>query len=188
VISVQKLVNNGLAFGASCSAGPEFLDRLERDGYFQLIELIGSLMYADGYCGDVCLDSMILHEGELAPLVEINARKSMSLIKHAIDQYLKRLELKGCLTYVSAVNNQSNDFSGLLELLERERLLLSTECTRGILPVTAGTMYSRASSERKEPVRGRLYVAVVFKKPEQQAGLMAGLGRVMEQASLHVTL
>ena len=136
MISVQELVNNGLAFGASCSAGPEFLDRLERDGYFQLIEKIGSLMYADGYCGDVCVDSMILHEGELAPLVEINARKSMSLIKHAIDDYLKRLERKGCLTYVSAVNDQSSDFSGLLELLERERLLFSTECNSGILPLT----------------------------------------------------
>jgi hypothetical protein len=187
VISVQELVNNGLAFGASCSAGPQFLDRLERDGYFQLIENIGSLMYADGYCGDVCVDSMILHEGELAPLVEINARKSMSLIKHAIDHYLKRLDRKGYLTYVSAVNNQSSDFSGLLELLERERLLFSTECVLGILPLTAGTMYSRSSAELKEPVRGRLYVSAVFEEPEQQRGLMAALGRVMEHAGLHVT-
>ena len=28
---------------------------------------------------------------------------------------------------------------------------------------------------------------LVFEKPGQQAGLMAGLGRVMEQAGLHVT-
>ena len=88
-------------------------------------------MYADGYYGDVCVDSMILHEGELAPLVEINARKSMSLIKNAIDHYLKRVERKGCLTYVSAVNDQSGDFPGLLELLEKERLLFSTECNMG---------------------------------------------------------
>jgi hypothetical protein len=187
VVSVQELVNNGLAFGASCSPVPEFLDRLERDGYFQLIELVGSLMYADGYCGDVCVDSMILHEGELAPLVEINARKSMSLIKHAIDHYLKSLERKGCLTYVSALNDQSNDFSGLLDLLERERLLFATECLSGILPLTSGTMYPRSSFEPKEPVRGRLYVAAVFEKPEQQAGLMTRLVRVMEQAGLHVT-
>jgi hypothetical protein len=187
VISVQELVNNGLAFGASCTVGPEFLDRLERDGYFQLIGKIGSLMYTDGYYGDVCVDSMILHEGKLAPLVEINARKSMSLIKHAIDQYLMRLERKGCLTYVSAVNDQSSDFSCLLELLEREHLLLTTKCDLGILPLTSGTMYLRPSSEPEKPVRGRLYIAAVFEKPEHQADLIARLGRVMELAGLHIT-
>jgi hypothetical protein len=186
VISVQELLNNGLAFGSSCSAGPEFLQRLERDGYLHLIEKIGSLMYADGYCGDVCVDSMILHGGQLAPLVEINARKSMSLIKHAIDRYLRRLGRRGCLTYVSAVNDQSGVFAGLLELLERERLLFSAERGLGILPLTAGTMYPGSSSEVEQPTRGRLYVAAVFEKPEQQAGLMAGLARVMEQAGLHV--
>ena len=187
VISVQELVNNGLAFGASCSARPEFLDRLERTGYFQLIEQMGSLMYADGYYGDVCVDSMILHEEEMAPLVEINARKSMSLIKNAIDHYLKNVERKGCLTYVSALNDQSGDFPSLLELLEKERLLFSTECNMGILPLTSRTMYPRSTSQLQDPARGRLYVALVFEKPEQQAGLMAGLGGVMEKAGLHVT-
>jgi hypothetical protein len=187
VISVQRLVNNGLTFGASCSPGPEFLDRIEQDGYFQLIERIGSLMYIDGYCGDVCVDSMMLHNGEMAPLVEINARKSMSLIKHAIDQYLKKIERKGCLTYVPAVNDQSSDFSCLLELLEREQLLFSMECNLGILPLTSGTMYPRSPFELRGPVRGRIYVVVVFEKSEQQAGLIERLSRVMDQAGLHVT-
>ena len=91
------------------------------------------------------------------------------------------------MTYVSAVNDQSGVFAGLLELLERERLLFSAERSLGILPLTAGTMYPGSSSEVEQPTRGRLYVAAVFEKPEQQAGLMAGLARVMEQAGLHVT-
>ena len=111
----------------------------------------------------------------------------MSLIKNAIDGYLKKLERKGCLTYVSALNDQSGDFSGLLELLERERLLFSDECNLGILPLTSRTMYPRVSSQLEGPARGKLYVAAVFEKPEQHASLMAGLGRVMELAGLHVT-
>ena len=145
-------------------------------------------MHADGYYGDVCVDSMILHNGDLAPLVEINARKSMGLIKHAIEQHLNRLGRKACLTYVAAVNGQATGFSTFIHLLERERLLFSMKCSNlGILPLTSSTMYPKPTSEMKEPVRGRLYVALVFEKPEQQAGLMAGLGRVMEQAGLHVT-
>jgi len=186
VISVQKLINNGLGFGASCTARVEFLDRLEVDGYFQLIQKIGSLMYTDGYFGDVCVDSMVLNNGELAPLVEINARKSMSLIKNAIDDYLKRLGRKGSLTYVSAVNDQSSDFSGLLDLLERERVLFTSESDSGILPLTSGTMYQKSCRRSEEPLRGRLYIIRVVEKPEQQASLMAGFGRVMEQAGLHV--
>jgi hypothetical protein len=187
VISVQELVNNGLAFGASCSPGPELLDRIEREGYFRLIEKIGSFMYQDGYYGDVCVDSMILDGGELAPVIEINARKSMSLIKHAIDRYLDRRGRKCCLTYVAALNDRSSDFSGLLEQLEREHLLFPAECDLGILPLTSGTMYPRLSSDIEEPVRGRLYVTAVFEKPEQQAGLMAALGRAMEQVGLRAS-
>jgi len=187
LISVQELVNNGLAFGASCTAGPDLLDRLERDGYFRTIKAMGSTMYADGYRGDVCVDSMILHDGELFPLVEINARKSMSLIKHAIDESLRRVGRKGCLTYVSAVNDRSGDFAQLLGLLEREGLLFSTARDTGIIPLTSGTMYLRSGADRKEPVRGRLYVAAVAEGPDQHASLLAGLGRVMEQAGLRVT-
>jgi hypothetical protein len=187
VISVQELINKGLAFGASCSADPALLDRLVKDDYFQLIEQMGALMYTDGYYGDVCVDSMILHEGELAPLVEINARKSMSLIKNAIDNHLKGTGRTACLTYVSAINEQSGDFTGLLELLDREGLLFSAERDTGIVPLTSRTMYPRPSSRYQGPARGRIYVAAVIEKPEQHAGLMAALARVMELAGLHVT-
>jgi hypothetical protein len=188
VISVQKLDNNGLAFGASHSAGPEFLRRLESERYFELITRTGTLLYADGYRGDVCVDSMILENGELAPLVEINARKSMSLIKNAIDHRLKKMHQLVCLTYVSAVNNHTTDFPGLLDLLERDGLLFSTGCDMGILPLTCGTMYSALSSDLEKPVRGRLYVATIFEKPEHQPSLMAALVRVMERAGLRGVL
>jgi hypothetical protein len=184
VLSVQELLNNGLAFGASCSAGAGLLDRLEREGYFRSIERLGSLLYEDGYSGDVCVDSMILDDGRLFPLVEINARKSMSLIKHAIDGFLEARGRNGRMTYVSTMNDRSGGFRGLLELLERERLLFPNPDGMGVLPLTSGTMYPASSCGPGETHPGRLYVAAVAEGPGQQAGLVAELIRVMERSGL----
>jgi hypothetical protein len=186
VLCVQELGNNGLAFGASRSAPPELLERLDRDGYFQLMERIGWLMHGDGYCGDVCIDSMILRDGTMAPLVEINARKSMSLIKHAIDRHLEKSGRRGCLTYVSAVNHASTGYSGLLDLLETHRLLFTLERESGIVPLTAGTLYPSSIPELHEPVMGKLYMAVVCEKSAEQGELLKAAGHVMELAGLRV--
>jgi hypothetical protein len=187
VFCVQELINIGLAFGTACTARPEFLATLERDNYFELIEKIGQFMYQDGYCGDVCVDSMILQGGQLAPLVEINARKSMSLIKHAMDRHLKKMGRRGCLTQISAVNDRATSFSGLLELLDRENVLFTAERESGILPLTAGTMYPRSATAPLKPVRGRLYIEAVCESPEKQDDLLKLIGPVMERAGLRMT-
>ena len=184
IISVHELSNNGLAFGASRSAGVDRLERMEREGYFHLITMIGAHMFSDGYWGDVCVDAMTLQDGALFPLVEINARKSMSLIKHELDQRLRDIGGSGCLTQVSALNDHTTDFAGLLEVLERKGLLFSTARASGILPLTCGTLYPSPTADLREPVKGKLYIAAVSEKPEGQADLVACLGRAMEAAGL----
>jgi len=187
VISVQELLNNGLAFGASCSASPELLEMLDRVGYLNLIERMGSLMHADGYHGDVCVDSMILQAGELAPLVEINARKSMSLIKHAVDRYLATYGRLGRLSYVSTVNHGRIDFPGVLELLDREELLFTANRASGVLPLTSRTMCVGETARAEEPNRGKLYLTTVSKTPEEHGSVMGALERVLEKCGVRVT-
>ncbi|MFD2876798.1 hypothetical protein ACFTAO_13755 [Paenibacillus rhizoplanae] len=50
-------------------------------------------LFETGYHGEVCIDSMLLASGELVPIVEINARKSMGLINHHINQYVRQYSL-----------------------------------------------------------------------------------------------
>lgn len=178
-IAVRQVSNRGLAFGATCPASPTFVQRLGREGYFRLAERIGSLMFEDGYWGEVCVDSMILQGGKLVPLVEINARRSMSHVGRAIENHLRVPDLKSCLTYISATNNRTTAFPDLLDLLEREMLLFSPHRPLGILPLTAGTLYPVSTPGMSGPVRGRLYFAVVFDKPERRFELMAHLGRIL---------
>jgi len=184
VVSVQELENNGQAFGTSRSPRPELMENLDKQGYFRLMRGIGSLMHADGYHGDVCVDSMVLENG-LAPLVEINARKSMSLIKHAVDQHLARDGLKGCFTCVAGVREGTGDFSALLELLEREGVLYTRRNPAGVFPLTCGTMYR--GSATSSPVRGRLYLAALGETLEEQRSGLARVGSVLSKSGVRVS-
>ncbi len=186
VISVQELLNNGLAFGASCSASPELLEILDRAGYFNLIERMGSLMHGDGYHGDVCVDSMILRDGQLAPLVEINARKSMSLIKHAVDRHLATREVEGRLTYVSTLSHRPFTFAAVLELLDREGLLFTADRTSGVLPLTSRTMSAGQAMTPGKGTKGKLYMATVFETPEEHRTVIEALERTLQKGGVRV--
>jgi hypothetical protein len=185
VMSVQELENNGQAFGASRSPSPELMETLETQSYFRLMRGIGSLMYADGYHGDVCVDSMILEDG-LAPLVEINARKSMSLIKHAVDRYLEQVGLRACFTYLAGLNEGTGNFAGLLALLEKEGVLYTRRNSTGVIPLTCGTMYFSGSASNS-PTRGRLYVAAVGETIEEQRAVLTRVGSALSRGGVRVS-
>ncbi len=93
LLSVQKLINQDFAYVGSYSADEAFMADLEEKGYFDQMRVIGEALHGEGYYGDVCVDSMVLEDGDIYPMVEINARKSMSLIKHHIDTYVEKFSL-----------------------------------------------------------------------------------------------
>ncbi|WP_185602126.1 hypothetical protein, partial [Paenibacillus sp. 598K] len=97
-ISVQKVVNTGFAYQGSFTADERLLAILLDADYFELMREVARELYRSGYYGDVCVDSMLLEDGRVVPIVEINARKSMSLIKHRLDRQLQQEGASGSLT------------------------------------------------------------------------------------------
>lgn len=167
ILSVQQLDNNGFGFGSSRTPPPAFVERLVSEGYFELMMQIGRLLHQDGYWGHVCVDSMTLKDGSLEPLVEINARKSMSLLKRAADDYLSRHGLKGCLTQWT-VGPEAGGFECVLDKLDGEGLLFTPGSNKGgVLPLTSGTLLP-AGSGGGAPLRakGRMYGVAVYREPE----------------------
>ncbi|MGM1021801.1 MAG: hypothetical protein ACQEXV_14895 [Bacillota bacterium] len=141
ILSVQCLANNQFAYRESLSPDKAFMERLEREGYFRLMQDVGKQLYQDGYYGDVCIDSMILRGGKLEPIIEINARKSMSLIKHQLDTFLAGKNMRGTLTNYSLSHDGSLSYEELLEGLECEGLLFTGESEEGVMPLGANTLY-----------------------------------------------
>jgi len=182
LLSVQRLSNDGFAFGGSHTADADLMNRLETSGYFQLVKTIGRNLYEDDYFGDVCIDSMTLRSGEIVPLVEINARKSMSLIKYYADRYLKRAGMNGCLIPMTLVHDGSVGFAELLERFDAAGLLYRGDGREGIMPLSAGTLYRDTMEGR--PFKGRWYVAVASDRPERHSELADKATKLLKEAGL----
>ncbi|OKP97033.1 hypothetical protein [Paenibacillus sp. P46E] len=175
ILSVQQLVNHGFAFGESHSPEPSLLDRLDREGYWETMHSIGRELYADGYFGDVCVDSMLLRDGSLAPLVEINARKSMSLIKHNVDRHLKQEGMHTCLIQVPLATLGEVHYEELLGRLAQEDVLFSLEEGEGVIPLTSGTLQPPASSRSTGSAKGKLYAALAYRNEDSKNRLIRKL-------------
>ncbi|PWV99292.1 hypothetical protein DFQ01_1158 [Paenibacillus cellulosilyticus] len=165
-ISVQKLANHNFAYQGSFTADDSLLHLLQEAEYFEVMKLAARELYQAGYYGDVCVDSMLLTDGRIVPIVEVNARRSMSLIKHHVDRYLEKHSASGSMTHVTVQFACDVTFDELLEKLDREGVLYKPDRGFGILPLSANTLLinkvvSESKGIRHKQVKGRLYYSLI---------------------------
>lgn len=180
ILSVQKLQNNGFAFGATHSLEPAWHTFLQHNGYFDLMQQIGSWLHKDGYFGDVCVDSMLLKDGSIEPLVEINARKSMSLIKYNVDLYLGNEGLQSCLIQLPCKIEMNGSYEFVLETLRDKGLLYEQGKRGGVLPLSAGTLFPVHDLQSALGKTGRLYAAIAYRDEKQRIELIRCLKTELE--------
>lgn len=185
MVSIQQLQNNGYAFGTSFTIGAANLDRLHHIGYMNQMQQIGSSLFEEGYFGDVCVDSMFLQDGTVEPLVEINARKSMSLIKHGVDCSMVRDKLHSCLTQFNLVVPWEFNYEAVLDNLRKKELLYDQGRWTGVVPLSSGTLLSpKHESTPSRGTKGRLYVAVIYENEAHMDKLITGLKMALSEAGL----
>ncbi|MEI2281878.1 hypothetical protein [Paenibacillus polysaccharolyticus] len=165
-VSVQQVVNHKFAYQGSYTADDRLLHRLHEAEYFDVMKLVARELYQSGYHGDVCVDSMLLRDGLIVPIVEVNARKSMSLIKHYVDRYLEKHDTAGSMTHATLQFAGDVSFDQLLELLDREGVLYKPDRGFGMLPLSANTLFinkvvSECKGIRNKQVKGRLYYSLI---------------------------
>ncbi|MFM9280090.1 hypothetical protein [Paenibacillus jiagnxiensis] len=191
ILSVQLLANSSFSYRESLLPDPGFMEMLEEKGYFSLMKAVGRQLWADGYFGDVCVDSMTLRDGRLEEIVEINARRSMSLIKHRIDLLLAERSLRGSMTNYTLSHQGTLPYEDLLDKLEQAKLLFTDSREEGVMPLSANTLYvntggRNAASLDKDDHRdastgrkgkGRLYLALIAENQDRKAQLTQQLER-----------
>lgn len=79
-LGVQVMVNQGFRHLGSGPAGPRLLSLLDRHGYWDVLAEVGAALIREGYWGPVGVDSMVLDDDTLLPVLEINARSSLGLL------------------------------------------------------------------------------------------------------------
>jgi hypothetical protein len=190
VLSIQTIYNNGFSYLGSMTATEKFRAILEKKGYFEIIHKVAVELYKDGYFGDVCIDSMLLKNDEIAPLIEINARKSMGLINHFIDEFLSRFSLKGFFIFFSMGYKGAIQMDELLDKFEAENLLFSPDKKAGVIPLSSNTLFINRDldmSIRKDKLyKGRLYLSVVSNHQEEQRVLMAKIRNSLKTLGFNI--
>lgn len=190
IISIQKMINSNFAYHGSRTADQAFIDQLDRRKYFEVIGEIARMMYNDGYFGAVCVDSMVLTSGDIVPVIEINARKSMGFINHRLDQYLAQFNLQGNLMFLNLGYSSALTYELVLQRMDEAGLLFYPGKKSGIMPLSANTLFinKELSSTKVDSTiyKGRLYVSVIGADDAQRGSLIQELRFLFQSLSCTV--
>lgn len=179
-ISMFEIKNYGSAYGGSMNMTEKTLQLLEKTGYLETIKKVGEELYRDGYFGDFCIDSMVLKDDTLIPVVEINARKSMSLTKHQFDQKFLKRGGTGTISYmfsVEAAYKSDAVFEDILKTLHHQGLGYDPYHQAGVIPLTCNTLFANRHT-LKEVSRGRIYYYAAALNREDMEKLLTGVGNI----------
>ncbi|MWV43357.1 hypothetical protein GRF59_06895 [Paenibacillus sp. HJL G12] len=195
-ISVQRMINHQQNYGGSVTADEAFIQQIEGAGYFSVMDKALRLLAEDGYHGFVCFDSMILKDGSIVPIVEINARKSMGLINAYLDKSWETYGLTGWLTFLSLGLPEGFAFGRLLHALRVSGILLTAPGGCGIVPLSSNTVMvneiltrrriAAGTLNKRGMPKGRLYVSVVGRDDGHRSELVERLRQVLADLSVKV--
>ena len=189
LLGIKEMKNNGFAFQAMQTPSPFLSQTLVQQRYFEIIHKVGEELFVDGYFGEACIDSMLLTSGDIEPIVEINARKSMSSLHHAMQEYLLHYDLAGELTHIVAAPSRHVSAEELLDSLEASGLLFKQNCMHGVIPINIGTLLYDPSAQLEETSRalpGRLYVILVHNEEPARGRLLAATMKLLEKLGFRV--
>lgn len=190
IAGIQKILNHQFNYGGSEAAEEDFVNFLYDKGYFETIEIISKELYKDGYFGEVCVDSMLLKSGDIVPVIEINARKSMGFVNNRIDSHLSKHGLKGNLMNINLGIPFDLKFEDILERLKGNDILYIEGRECGILPVSSNTLFINrklsGSKTENQIYKGRMYLSVISKDAYDKERLINGLVCALEELSCKI--
>ncbi|MBN3525227.1 peptide ligase PGM1-related protein [Paenibacillus apiarius] len=202
LLGVQRMVNRQLNYAGSRAAEAELTERLAEAGYFAAMERLAVRLYQEGYFGPVCVDSMLLENGDVYPVVEINARHSMGMLNHCLDTHFEGDGRQSFLTCLQlglpewalhraeraepVIASGSADivrtaaaemFARLLDQLDQAGLLFKPEHRTGIVPLSANTLFTPTGGNTS----GRWYVSLVADSLRESEALSKQLHHMLSE-------
>ncbi|MDN0201113.1 hypothetical protein [Streptomyces sp. S.PNR 29] len=130
----------------------DLADEAYRQGYPETLVRLGAIVAAEGYWGPVGVDSLLLDDGRIVPVLEVNARRSIGMLGMAMERRLGAGDLCVNLWRLSLGLAHEDAVDRLIDKLDSDGALHTERAPGGILPL--GTTGLR-------PPRGRLECALV---------------------------
>jgi hypothetical protein len=163
-LGVQAVDNHEFAYRGSGPVNQGLIARLDADRHQGRMAEVAAALYQAGYTGPVCVDGMLLRDGTVVPVLEINARRSMGLLNLRMDDAVRRRDLRSWLRCrgVSVSGEHADDpAERLVDQLDAGGLLYSGQ-RAAVLPLASGTL---------DRPRGRLFYAVFATDEEQMRSI-----------------
>lgn len=145
---------------------PAALSESQLAKYEEAAQLIGQGLFRDGFVGIAGIDSIIDAEGEIYPLLEINARFNMSTYQVGIER-LAAPGFKGIAKYYPLSLTKRLDFTRLKSHIE-SHLLKNGRDGYGVIIQNFATVNVNCTDDG-QPFQGRLYVLIIEESFEKAA-------------------
>jgi hypothetical protein len=139
-LGVQLMVNHGYRHLGSGPAGCELLALLDRYGYRDVLTDVGAALADEGYHGPVGIDSMVLEDGTLVPVLEINARRSMGLLALLAGDRVADKGLTCHLWQLGLTLGSDQSVDDVVAVLREARMLYLGGVDPGVLVLTGGSL------------------------------------------------
>lgn len=151
-LTLSGMINSDTRFRASYSLSGQQIAHIVSSNYLDAFHDVGSALAEAGYEGLFCLDSMVLENGQIVPIVEVNARASIGCLN--LFQHLRRPEFPGSV--VIAVDLECGAFDAcdaLADTLEMGRLNYQDRHPPKVGAIVLGLL---RASRRDAQLNGRL--------------------------------
>jgi hypothetical protein len=152
VTGMQLVEHQGVSHVGVGPMPDDLADTVRRQGYPEILRAVGAAMAADGYRGPVGVDSLLLDDGSLVPVLELNARRSMGMLNMAIDRRLRPGAARSHLWRLKLSVPEGAGIGTLIGALRTRHELYTERSGIGVLPLT-GTGLG--------PPRGRFECALI---------------------------
>ncbi|WNV85497.1 hypothetical protein [Umezawaea sp. Da 62-37] len=113
-LGVQAMTNRGFRHMGSGPAWPGLVDE---DDYRRTLTAVAEAVAETGYHGPVGVDSMVLDDGRVIPVLEVNARHSLGLLTRTLDQRVAHHGLRCHLEQLDLVVGPDRGVADLVRAL-----------------------------------------------------------------------
>ncbi len=168
-IGIEIMENKGFSFSKIYPAEDSFIHAITGKGYFGKVIRAVKELADEGYWGPVCIDSMLLKDGTIKIIVEINARYSMGFINEFIGKKMNEISSITSLYQLSTLNiisKKVSSFDVLFHQLERSGILYDVKKGSGIFPVSANT-WDINDNKVYSSYKKRFYYMVFYRNQEE---------------------
>lgn len=117
-LGMRRTINDAGRYVASCALPSRIEALIRRSGYAQIMQALGAALFSEGYFGPASVDSILTADGQIVPVLEVNARLSMGRLALAAEQQPEAAGLR-CALVKLATDPAPDGSAGILRAAER---------------------------------------------------------------------